>query len=101
MIKRKNINNLDNFFSKKKTKFKKKKHHNNSNQLNKKFKNYKEYIKFKRLEARKEKTPKLTNYLHINKKSKQGVLLKIPCFNEIKYPFRINLKLINEFVKKK
>ena len=74
---------------------------NKKNKLNKKFKDYKEYLKFKRLEIRKEKTPKLVNYLHLNKKLKQGVFLKKPNFNEIKYPFFLNFKLINEFIKKK
>ena len=103
MIQKKKTNNLDNFFQRKKnkSKFNKTKNINKSNQLNKKFKTYREYAEFRKLEARKEKTPKLTNYLHINKKSKQGVFLKQPCFNEIKYPFHLNLKLINEFVKKK
>jgi hypothetical protein len=44
---------------------------------------------------------KITNYLHVNQKLKQGIFLKKPSFNEIIYPFSLNLKLINEYLKKK
>jgi hypothetical protein len=66
----------------------------------KKFENYTMYRKFKKLIALKKKTPKLVNHLHLNKKLKQGIFLKKPCFNEIKYPFYLNLKLIQEYIKK-
>ncbi len=41
------------------------------------------------------------NYLYKNKKLKKGVFLKQPKFNEIMYPFFLNLKLVNEYLKKK
>lgn len=41
------------------------------------------------------------NYLYKNKKLKKGVFLKKPKFNEIMYPFFLNLKLVNEYLKKK
>ena len=34
-------------------------------------------------------------------KLKKGVFLKKPSFNDIIYPFSLNLKLINEYLKKK
>lgn len=45
--------------------------------------------------------PKITNYLYVHKKLKKGVFLKKPSFNDIIYPFSLNLKLINEYLKKK
>ena len=42
-----------------------------------------------------------TNYLHRNKKLKEGIFLKKPSFKKIIYPFSLNLKLINEYLKKK
>jgi hypothetical protein len=45
--------------------------------------------------------PKITNYFYVNKKLKKGVFLKKPSFNDIIYPFYLNLKLINEYLKKK
>ena len=47
------------------------------------------------------KKPKITNYLYVHKKIKKGVFLKKPSFNDIIYPFSLNLKLINEYLKKK
>jgi hypothetical protein len=40
-------------------------------------------------------------YLYKNKKLKKGIFLKKPKFNEIMYPFFLNLKLVNEYLKKK
>jgi hypothetical protein len=40
-------------------------------------------------------------YLYKNKKLKKGIFLKRPRFNEIMYPFYLNLKLVNEYLKKK
>jgi hypothetical protein len=45
--------------------------------------------------------PKINNYLYVHKKLKKGVFLKKPSFNDIIYPFSLNLKLINEYLKKK
>lgn len=84
----------------KKKQWKKKKQHSSSLSY-KNFKNYSEYRKFKKIYDLKQKTPKIVNYLHFNKKLKQGIFLKKPSFNEIKYPFHLNLKLINEYIKKK
>lgn len=50
-----------------------------------------------------EKTKKINqnNYLYKNKNLKKGIFLKKPKFNEILYPFFLNMKLINEYLKKK
>ena len=49
----------------------------------------------------KKNTSKFANYLHTNRKLKQGIFLRKPTFNDILYPFSLNLKLINEYLKKK
>ena len=48
-----------------------------------------------------QEKPKITNYLHTHKKLKKGVFFKKPAFNDVVYPFFLNLKLINEYLKKK
>ena len=48
-----------------------------------------------------EKKINKNNYLYKNKKLKKSVFLKKPKFNEILYPFFLNLKLVNEYLKKK
>lgn len=58
---------------------------------------HRNYLKKKQ----KPKFPKITNYLHTNKKLKLGIFFKKPTFNDIIYPFSLNLKLINEYLKKK
>nr|YP_010394693.1 Ymf100 [Phytophthora quercina]DAZ89130.1 TPA_asm: Ymf100 [Phytophthora quercina] len=45
--------------------------------------------------------PLTTAYLHRNKKIKIGIFFKKPTFKTILYPFYLNLKLINEYLKKK
>jgi hypothetical protein len=45
--------------------------------------------------------PLITSYLHKNKKIKTGIFFKNPTFKTILYPFYLNLKLINEYLKKK
>nr|YP_010394733.1 Ymf100 [Phytophthora rubi]DAZ89170.1 TPA_asm: Ymf100 [Phytophthora rubi] len=45
--------------------------------------------------------PLTTTYLHRNKKIKTGIFFKQPTFKSILYPFYLNLKLINEYLKKK
>jgi hypothetical protein len=60
-------------------------------------KNYKYNYKKEEL----KKKPQITNYLHRNKKLKKGIILKKFSFEEIVYPFSMNLKLVNEFLKKK
>nr|YP_004564271.1 orf100 [Phytophthora phaseoli]ADK76245.1 orf100 [Phytophthora phaseoli] len=45
--------------------------------------------------------PLTTAYLHRNKKKKTGIFFKEPTFKTILYPFYLNLKLINEYLKKK
>nr|UXG55729.1 hypothetical protein [Phytophthora cactorum] len=45
--------------------------------------------------------PLTTAYLHRNKKIKTGIFFKEPSFKTILYPFYLNLKLINEYLKKK
>jgi hypothetical protein len=45
--------------------------------------------------------PLITAYLHRNKKIKTGIFFKKPTFKTILYPFHLNLKLINEYLKKK
>ena len=72
----------------------------------------KKYIKFKKKNFRYKKTNiyqiykkpwrlKTSIYLYLNKKLKEAVILKKPSFSEIKYPFNLNLKLVNEYYKKK
>lgn len=69
---------------------------NNNNKYYKK-KPYNNTIQKKK----KPEKPKITNYLYVHKKLKKGVFLKKPSFNDIIYPFSLNLKLINEYLKKK
>nr|YP_010507889.1 hypothetical protein OF347_mgp05 [Phytophthora asparagi]UXG55999.1 hypothetical protein [Phytophthora asparagi] len=45
--------------------------------------------------------PLITTYLHRNKKIKTGIFFKKPSFKSVLYPFYLNLKLINEYLKKK
>jgi hypothetical protein len=99
--------------SKKKYFYKKNKNININKQKNNKNKfkkNYQKNLNFKKSKFNaennqifllKKNTPKFTNYLHTNKKLKQGIFLKKPAFNDIIYPFFLNLKLINEYLKKK
>ncbi len=76
-----------------------------NNLKNKKFiyrKNNSLYLK--NIAEKKDKKIKINNqnyYLYKNKKLKKGVFLKKPKFNEIMYPFFLNLKLVNEYLKKK
>ena len=44
---------------------------------------------------------KSIEYLHSNKKLKQAVILNQITFKDVRYPFYLNLKLINEFLRKK
>ena len=84
--KNKNKNNLNQQFIQKNNKYYKKKTYNSNNAIQKK---------------KKPEKPKITNYLYVHKKLKKGVFLKKPSFNDIIYPFSLNLKLINEYLKKK
>ena len=86
MIEKKNKknNNLNQQFNNKY--YKKKTYNNNNNIIQKK---------------KQPEKPKITNYLYVHKKLKKGVFLKKPSFNDIIYPFSLNLKLINEYLKKK
>lgn len=88
MIKKKNIknNNLNQQFIHKNNKYYNKKIFNNNNKINQK---------------KQPEKPKITNYLYVHKKLRKGVFLKKPSFNDIIYPFSLNLKLINEYLKKK
>lgn len=61
-------------------------------------------LRLKRNIEKKEQQIKINNqsrYLYKNKKLKKGIFLKKPKFNEIIYPFFLNLKLVNEYLKKK
>ncbi len=99
--------------SKKKYFYKKNKNININKQKNNKNKfkkNYQKNLNFNKSKLNaennqifllKKNTSKFTNYLHTNKKLKQGIFLKKPTFNDIIYPFSLNLKLINEYLKKK
>lgn len=85
-----------------------KKQNNNfktSNFKNKKFLyKRKNSLQLKKNIEKKEQQIKINNqnhYLYKNKKLKKGIFLKKPKFNEIIYPFFLNLKLINEYLKKK
>lgn len=62
---------------------------------------FNQFNKVNRMALLKKKKPKITNYLHTNSTLKKGIFLKKPSFNEIVYPFSLNLKLINEYLKKK
>jgi hypothetical protein len=84
--KKKNNNNLNQQFIQKNNKYYKKKTYNSNNAIQKK---------------KQPEKPKITNYLYVHKKLKKGVFLKKPSFNDIIYPFSLNLKLINEYLKKK
>ena len=53
------------------------------------------------LGEKKPSKPLTTIYLQRNKRIKIGFFLKQPSFNSILYPFHLNLKLINEYLKKK
>lgn len=62
------------------------------------------FLLSKKVVEKKEKKIKINNqkhYLYKNKKLKKGIFLKKPKFNEIMYPFLFNLKLVNEYLKKK
>ena len=64
----------------------------------------KNFLHFKKNIEKKEQQIKINNqnrYIYKNKKLKKGIFLKKPKFNEILYPFFLNLKLINEYLKKK
>jgi hypothetical protein len=82
---------------------KKNKIKNNLNQqFNNKYYKKKTYNKNNIIKKKKRpEKPKITNYLYVHKKLKKGVFLKKPSFNDIIYPFSLNLKLINEYLKKK
>ena len=82
--KNKNKNNLNQKFIHKNNNYFKKKTYNNNV-----------------IQKKKPEKPKITNYLYVHKKLKKGVFLKKPSFNDIIYPFSLNLKLINEYLKKK
>lgn len=71
---------------------------------NKKFfyrKNNSRYLKDRKEKNEKEVLNNQKYYLYKNKKLKKGIFLKKPRFNEIMYPFFLNLKLVNEYLKKK
>ena len=79
--------NKNQFFYKKK----------NKNQFFYKKKNNIYYI----LGEKKPEKPLTTAYLQRNKKKKIGMFFKEPSYKTILYPFHLNLKLINEYLKKK
>nr|AZL93010.1 hypothetical protein [Peronospora effusa]AZL93063.1 hypothetical protein [Peronospora effusa] len=114
-LNKKKIYNKDYFYKKNKNySYKKNKNYSykkNKNYSYKKNKNYfykknrnysykKNNIYYILGEKRPEK-PLTTAYLHRNKKIKTGIFLKKPSFKTILYPFHLNLKLINEYLKKK
>lgn len=47
-----------------------------------------------------KKIKKTITHFYRNKKLKKGIFLK-PIFKKVNYPFSLNFKLINEFLKKK
>nr|YP_009729768.1 hypothetical protein [Plasmopara viticola]QHW07507.1 hypothetical protein [Plasmopara viticola] len=78
------------------------------------FKNYKKYPYKKKgnyssykksiyyiLGEKKPSKPLITAYLHRNKKIKTGIFFKKPTLKTTLYPFHLNLKLVNEYLKKK
>ena len=81
---------------------KRKKKNNFNQQFNNKYFKKKTYNNNNIIQKKKQpEKPKITNYLYVHKKLKKGVFLKKPSFNDIIYPFSLNLKLINEYLKKK
>jgi len=81
---------------------KNKKNKNLNQQFNNKYYKKKIYNNNNIIKKKKQpEKPKITNYLYVHKKLKKGVFLKKPSFNDIIYPFSLNLKLINEYLKKK
>ena len=90
--------NKENFFKKKK--FKKKFNNKYFKQKNKNY-FYKKNNIYYILGEKKPLKPLTTDYLHRNKKIKTGFFFKKPSFKTILYPFHLNLKLINEYLKKK
>nr|YP_010394576.1 Ymf100 [Phytophthora podocarpi]DAZ88623.1 TPA_asm: Ymf100 [Phytophthora podocarpi] len=69
----------------------------NSNKYSYKNKNNIYYF----LGEKKPAKPLTTAYLQRNKKKKIGIFFKKPTFKTVLYPFYLNLKLINEYLKKK
>ena len=53
------------------------------------------------LGEKKPSKPLITEYLHRIKKKRTGIFFKKPSLKNILYPFHLNLKLINEYLKKK
>lgn len=83
-------------------KFKKKNRYNKKKYIQYKTQNYyKKNNIYYILGEKKPKRPLTTAYLHRNKKLKTGIFFKKPAFKTIVYPFYLNLKLINEYLKKK
>jgi hypothetical protein len=80
---------------------KNKKNKNLNQQFNNKYYKKKTYNNNIIQKKKQPEKPKITNYLYVHKKLKKGVFLKKPSFNDIIYPFSLNLKLINEYLKKK
>jgi hypothetical protein len=80
---------------------KNKKNKNLNQQFNNKYYKKKTYNNNIIQKKKQPEKPKITNYLYVHKKLKKGVFLKKPSFNDIIYPFYLNLKLINEYLKKK
>nr|YP_010394065.1 Ymf100 [Peronospora belbahrii]DAZ88073.1 TPA_asm: Ymf100 [Peronospora belbahrii] len=83
----------------------KKKNYRKKDQFSRFYK-YKNYLDRKNniyyiLGEQKPSKPLTTAYLHRNKKKKIGIFFKKPSFRTILYPFHLNLKLINEYLKKK
>jgi len=83
-----------------------KKHRNNYKNRNYFYKfNYKKNnsLYLRSIAKRKENQNKINNqdrYLYKNRKLKKGIFLKKPKFREVMYPFYLNAKLINEYLKK-
>lgn len=85
----------------KKKKYQYKYNKNKSKKINQK--EEKTFFFFGKVFNNSTKTPKL-NYLYVYKpkrrKKKKGIFLKTPFFNEIRYPYNFNFKLIKEMLKK-
>ncbi|DAZ93513.1 TPA: hypothetical protein N0F65_000362 (mitochondrion) [Lagenidium giganteum] len=66
-------------------------------------KNYQKNKKFNKqyFNHKKNKYPYFYKKKNRNKKIKTGIFFKEPTFKTILYPFYLNLKLINEYLKKK
>lgn len=92
--------------------FQKKKNHNKQHFKSKNYNKQPNYNKKKKrnsyrnsvyyiLGEKRPTKPLITASLHRSKKIRAGIFFRMPRLETTVYPFRLNLKLINEYLKKK